>query len=277
MPAHGRVDLHLHTTASDGTLAADAVVELAARAGIETLSITDHDSVAALPLATATAARLGVRCLPGVEISASVDGLSVHILGYCMDPATPGFGERLEWYRSARLARARAIVERLAELGIEISFERVCAIAGDGAVGRPHIAEALLEAGQVTLFQEAFDRYIGVHAPAYVPRPRIDPADAITLVRHAGGLAGLAHPGTLHHDAWIPPMVEAGLEAIEVWHPRHDAARVRRYATMARELGLIATGGSDFHGGHRGDSQIGEQPVPASVVEELEARAALRE
>lgn len=269
----GRADLHLHSAASDGVLDAAALVAEAARAGLGAIALTDHDSVAALPAAARAAAAAGIHFVPGVEISAGLDRASIHILGYCVDVERRGFRARLACLRDARLERARCMVQRLRELGVEVEVDRVLEIAGDAAVGRPHIAQAILEGGYVETFQEGFDRYIGMHAPGYVSRPLPTPREAIQLVLDAGGVPALAHPGTLRRDALIPQMASDGLVGLEVWHPRHGAERVRRYRHLARELGLIATGGSDYHGGGRGDSAIGEQPVPVAVVEALEARA----
>ena len=273
---NGMVDLHAHTLASDGVLTPTELVEAAHRARLAALAVTDHDTVAALPEAAAAARPLGLRIVPGVEISAAQDGSSIHVLGYLFDADAPGWRDTLERFRDGRAERARAMVERLGEIGAPVELERVLQIAGDAPVGRPHIAEALLEAGHVDSFQGAFQKFIGVDRPGYVARPMPSPADAIHLIHSAGGVASLAHPGSTRRDDLISGMVAAGLDAIEVWHPRHDKRTRERYQALADEHDLVPTGGSDYHGGKRGDAQVGEQPVPLATLALLEERAQAR-
>ena len=273
MTASGYVDLHLHTIHSDGVHAPEEVVAFARQARLTAIAITDHDTLDGLPAAAAAAEAAGIDFIPGVELSASDHHADVHILGYYMDPTTPGLAEELRVLREGRLSRAERILDLLAQLGAPLLLDRVVTIAGVAPVGRPHIGAALIEAGHVGTMDEAFDRYIGYHAPAYVPKRTLDPMGAIDLIRRAGGVPVLAHPGSLRRDDLIPGLVAHGLAGIEVWHPKHDAQRVRSYMAAAETYGLLVTGGSDFHGAGRGDSTVGGQPVPMSVVAPLHARA----
>ena len=270
--ANGFVDLHLHTLHSDGTESPEAVVGMARQARLAAIAITDHDTLAGLPAAAAAARTHAIELIPGVELSATDGHSDVHILGYFVDPDTQGFAGELDRLRDGRHTRAERIVAKLNALGVAIELERVLAIAGTAPIGRPHIAAALVESGQVASIDEAFERYLGYRGPAHVPKRTLTPAGAIDLVKQAGGVPVLAHPGSLRRDDLVPGLKAAGLQGIEVWHPKHDAGRVERYTTMARELGLIVTGGSDFHGGGRGTAVVGEQPVPSSVLAPLRAQ-----
>jgi len=271
--ASGYVDLHLHTTHSDGVHTPEDVVAFARQARLAVIAITDHDTLDGLPAAQAAAEAAGIDFIPGVELSASDHHADVHILGYYLDPETPGLAAELRILREGRLSRAERILDLLARLGAPLHLERVVTIAAGAPVGRPHIGAALIEAGHVGTMDEAFDRYIGYHAPAYVPKRTLDPAGAIDLVKRAGGVPVLAHPGSLRRDDLIPALVAHGLVGIEVWHPKHDAQRVRTYMAAAETFGLLVTGGSDFHGAGRGESTVGAQPVPLAVVAPLLARA----
>jgi hypothetical protein len=201
-----------------------------------------------------------------------VGGREAHILGYGVDPGNPDLRAALARYARAREERARGMVERLGKLGAPIDFAAVERKSGGGTIARPHVAAALVEAGHVATVNEAFQRWIGRHAPAFVDKPRVDPAEACELVRAAGGVAGLAHPGTFRRDDLIPVLVEAGMEALEARHTEHSAAVARHYEAMATTLGLVPTGGSDFHGtpGHR--SRLGTPEVPDDWVAALVAR-----
>ncbi len=273
MTASGYVDLHLHTSCSDGVNTPEEVVAFARQARLAAIAITDHDTLDGLPAAAAAAETAAIDFIPGVELSASDHQADVHILGYYLDTATPGLAEELRILRDGRLVRGEHILDLLAQLGVSLHLERVVAIAAGAPLGRPHIGAALIEAGYVETMDEAFERYIGYHAPAYVPKRTLDPAGAIDLVKRAGGVPVLAHPGSLRRDDLIPALVAHGLVGIEVWHPKHDAQRVRTYMAAAETFGLLVTGGSDFHGAGRGDSTVGAQPVPLAVVAPLHARA----
>jgi 3',5'-nucleoside bisphosphate phosphatase len=269
-----RIDLHCHTTFSDGELAPDALVQRAIARRVGVLSITDHDSVEALPAARA-AAGSALELVPGIEVSTSSNGLDLHILGYYFDPENRDLAERLGRFREERSERMKNMVARLAELGIEVDLDEVLAIAGHGVVGRPHLAEVLVRDGHVENADDAFRRLLGAHGLAYVPRPKFPPAEAIALIRGAGGVAVLAHPGPGLVDSVIEGLAAHGLGGIEVWHPQHGALTVRRYQALAERLGLLETGGSDFHGEGR-SSDLGDVPVPERAFLALKRAVATR-
>ena len=244
------IDLHTHTTASDGALEPRALVERAYRLGIRTLSVTDHDTVAGVSEAAAEAAARGMEFLPGIEITAVHDRRDVHLLAYFLDPEPAGLTAFLERQRQDRSRRAREMSARLAALGAPIDIEDLIAgaEAAGTAVARPTVARALLDAGHVTSLQQAFDRWLADGRAAYVPRIGATPADVVRLVMQAGGVAGLAHPGLLRKDELIPDLAVAGLGAIEVYHSDHDAGAQARYLRLAERYDLAVSGGSDFHG-----------------------------
>ncbi|MFA7467435.1 MAG: PHP domain-containing protein [Desulfotomaculaceae bacterium] len=268
-------DLHVHTSASDGTSSPAEVVQLAGLAGLCALAITDHDTMEGIDNARDTAGSIGVDVLGGVELSTDYAGLEVHILGYCIEPANSVFQSYLSAFKNARLARAEKMVNKLRELGINISFENVMALAGTGSVGRPHIARALMQTGQISRMAEAFDRYIGFGKAAYVPRLKYRPEEMIKAVIEAGGVPVLAHPGITCKDDLILALIDAGLQGLEVFHPKHTREMERQYRALCRNHGLIATGGSDFHGaGVAGHGVLGEAVIPYGAVLQLREQAA---
>ncbi|MGH7731485.1 MAG: PHP domain-containing protein [Candidatus Eiseniibacteriota bacterium] len=271
MPGGRRVDLHAHTTFSDGALTPEELVARAIDKRLAALAITDHDTVEAIPRARA-AAGTALQLVPGIEMSTAFEGADLHILGYYVDPDHAPLRERLACLQEERRQRALAIVERLRALGLPVDLEQVMALAGPGVVGRPHVAEAMVRAGLVSDFDEAFERYLGSQAPAYVPRPAFSPGEAIRLIHAADGVSVLAHPGSQMPDGVIERLCGSGLRGIEVWHPQHGAATVRRYQALAQRLGLLTTGGSDFHGEHR-SVDLGELPVPIAVLDPLKQAA----
>jgi predicted metal-dependent phosphoesterase TrpH len=248
-----RADLHCHSNASDGTCPPAEVMRRAHAAGLDVVALTDHDTVAGHTEARA-ALPPGLTLVPGMELSCRLDGHSLHLLGYLFDPAEPELAAECALIRHSRIDRARAMVARLTELGAPVSWEQVTRIAGDGVVGRPHIARALAESGVVGTPAEAFSpEWIGTGGRAHVPRYAPDPVLAIALVRGAGGVAVLAHPGAgsrgwLISDESIARLVRAGLAGIEVDHPDQDHAQRERLRALATDLGLVASGGSDDHG-----------------------------
>ncbi len=241
-------DLHAHTDRSDGRLSPPGLVQKAALRGLAALAITDHDSVDGLALAAPAAKEYGVRLVPGVELSANVGGQDVHLLGYGFDPRDGGLRAHLARYRAERLDRAEAIVARLADLGAPVRMERVLRHAGAGAVGRPHVARALVEARHVPTTGQAFARYLGDDAPAFVAKGNASPAELIGLVHAAGGVCVLAHPGLWTPDALADELVRAGLDGVETVHPAHDADMQAHWEAFAAARGLLTTGGSDYHG-----------------------------
>jgi predicted metal-dependent phosphoesterase TrpH len=249
----GRIDLHTHTNRSDGTFTPPELVRLASRRGLEVVAITDHDTTDGLEEATGAGRHLGVEIVPGVELSAEHKGMSVHVLCYWMDPEDEGFQAELVRLRSERFLRGEAMVEKLRSLGYPISFDRVREISGSGNIVRPHVAQALVEAGVVADEEEAFDRFIGDDAPAYVPKHALAPLDALALVRRAGGAGVLAHPGMWSAEAPVPEdlieaMAEAGMAGLEADHSDHTPDQREHYRDLAKRLELIVTGGSDCHG-----------------------------
>lgn len=270
MTAGTRIDLHVHSTASDGSHASADVVSMAERNSVGVLALTDHDSLDGLPAAAEQAVRGGVRLIPGVELSVNEVGVDVHVLAYGFNPADKTLVAAIARYRASRHERARKMLARLKGVGIRISIEDVEEIARGGALGRPHVAEALMRGGHIETFHEAFQLYLGHHAPAYVPKQAVSLEEVIAVVRDAGGVTSLAHPGTLNRDNLIPGWVKRGLDGIEVWHSKHGPADVARYKAIALLHGLIMTGGSDFHGERTPDVSIGGVAIPESVVTSLD-------
>jgi predicted metal-dependent phosphoesterase TrpH len=248
-----RIDLHLHTTASDGLLEPAALVREVGAAQVEVFSVTDHDTVDGLGEAKGAADAAGLTLIAGIELSAYWGSVEFHILGYFIDPANAALRGFLQTTREARRARLDAMLSRLHAMGMRVPADDVLSRAQNGNVGRPHLARALVERGFVGSADEAFDRYLGADRPAYIPRPDVSVSDAIAVIRDAGGIASLAHPGLHNRDEAIPDLVAAGLAAIEVYHPKHAFGRARRYRRIAQQHGLLSTGGSDFHGVHEGD------------------------
>jgi predicted metal-dependent phosphoesterase TrpH len=255
----------MHSTASDGSLPATQVVEAAARARLLAIALTDHDTLASVPAAAAAGARLGVRVVPGVELSAH-DGGEVHLLGLHIS-RVEALEDRLARFREARRTRAVRIVERLNSLGIPVTMEGVLEHAGTGAIGRPHIARAIVSLGRVRDQREAFDRWLGAGKPAYVEKEYLAVRDAIALVHEAGGIAVLAHPGASATRARLEELHKLGLDGVEVRHPGHSAEDIARIGALADHLGLLRSGGSDWHGAAEGQRTIGCMNIPASWLE----------
>ncbi len=270
-PAGRRVDLHAHTFFSDGLLSPEDLVARALEKRLVALAVTDHDTVEALPRARA-AAPASLELVPGIELSSASDGVDLHILGYYIDPEHPTLRVRLERFQDERRQRAVRMLQRLNDLGATLDPDEVFDLAGPGVVGRPHVAGALLRAGYVASMDEAFKRFLGPQGAAYVPRPAFRPEEAIALIHEADGVSVLAHPGSSMPDSMIERLVAAGLRGIEVWHPQHNAATMRRFRALASRLGLLETGGSDFHGHPRG-ADLGDLGVPAAVLDPLKAAA----
>ena len=248
-----RIDLHAHSNRSDGTFTPTELVRLAAERELDVVALTDHDTTDGLVDAFAEGVRRGVEVIPGVEFSAEYDHASVHVLCYWMDVADGGLQAELGRLRDDRYRRGELMVERLRELGVPIEFERVREIAGEAAIVRPHIAQAMVEAGVVETEKEAFERYIGDGRPGHVAKHALDPVDAVALIRAAGGVCVLAHPGMWGDQSSVPDalterMAHAGMRGLEVDHPDHTPEARAHYRRLAGELDLVATGGSDCHG-----------------------------
>lgn len=274
------IDLHLHTTASDGRLAPTDLVALAAASGLTTIAVTDHDTTAGLPDARAAAERAGLRLVDGIEITAVEHGRDVHVLGYFFDPANEELRTFLHDQRADRLRRIREMSVRLASLGAPIDLEPHLTSAARQAgrsIGRPLVADALVEAGHVRDRAEAFDRLLAIGRPAFVPRRGAPVADVIRIVRGAGGVTSLAHPGLTGIDDAIERFAAAGLDALEARHSDHDPLAEARYRRLAARLGLALSGGSDFHAdpSHHA-AALGIVTLPVEDFATLEARAAGR-
>ena len=269
-----RIDLHTHTTASDGLLSPEQLVEKARQAGVQVLAVCDHDSTEGVDPAVAAGKRSGVEVIPAVEINTDVDQGEVHVLGYFLDHRQLWLQEFLRKLRGGRVNRARQMVEKLNALGIKIDFARVRELAR-GAIGRPHVAWAIVEAGAAKSVDEAFTRYIGRNGPAYVERLKVLPEEAVRVILRAGGIPVLAHPGWGFHEPLIPQLVAAGLEGLEVYYPDHTPAMQAHFLSLANQHGLLVTGGTDYHGeGFATKAAIGSQYVPPEVVEKLKERYA---
>lgn len=247
------IDLHTHSNRSDGTFTPDEVVRTAARLGLDVVALTDHDTTDGLGEAVATGNELGVEVVPGVEFSAEFERTSVHVLCYWMDVQDQAFQAELQRLRDDRFRRGELMIEKLQALGFPITFERVREISGGGNIVRPHVAQAMVEAGIVATEKEAFDEWIADGRPAHVAKHALDPVEAVGVIREAGGLCVLAHPGmwgdaTSVPDGLIERMARAGMVGLEVDHTDHSPEQREQYRAMADRLGLIATGGSDCHG-----------------------------
>jgi 3',5'-nucleoside bisphosphate phosphatase len=271
-------DLHTHSTFSDGTLDPEEVVELATTRDLTGIALTDHDSTLGVQRARAAATGTGLAVLLGCELSAEHDANPVHVLGYGFDPDEPAFAARRAWIREGRVGRARRMVERLRGLGAEVDFERVRELAGDGAIGRPHVARAMVEAGVVDDVNAAFGPdWIGTGGRAYVAKDAVTPVEAVALIHDAGGVAVLAHP-SIHAGARAVPepviraMADAGLDGLEADHPDHSPQDRARWRALAAELGLETTGSSDCHGALYG-YRLGVERTPDATVERLLGRA----
>ena len=280
-----RIDLHAHSTASDGELTPTELVEAAAAAGVGTLALTDHDTTAGIAEAEVAARQHGMEIVPAAEIGCETPEHGItDVLAYFIERDTPSLQTLFGRIREARLERAEIMVRRLRERGIEITLEEVLAVAGDAPIGRPHVAQALVNAGLVPDVPSAFARYIGHDGPAYAPRLRLLPAEACAEVRAAGGVPVIAHPVPPWNSrrdpkrlrTFLPPLVEAGLGGLECHYPGYSAKTIRWLRALADHNGLVPTGGSDFHGARRPGRFLGCVDVPAETVERLRDAASGR-
>jgi len=272
------LDLHLHSTVSDGRLAPGELVRFAHGHGVTTMALSDHDSTDGVDEARRVGALLGVRVIPAVELSTDLPGASIHILGLFLDHTDAAFQATVGGFREARLARAEQMVAALKAIGAPIRLERVFEIAGEGSVGRPHVAQALLEAGHIHSIDEAFERFIGRGGPAYFEGFRLEPAEGVRLIHSVGGFASWAHPNELDGKDWrdfLPAVLEAGIDGLEAYYSKDygpDYPRLMLEACQAHDL--VPTVGSDFHGFGTLSAAPGSIPSPADLLERLEARVA---
>jgi predicted metal-dependent phosphoesterase TrpH len=281
------IDLHTHSTCSDGSDSPDEVIARAQFAGASAIALTDHDTIEGLGAARKAAEHHGIELVNGIEISAEFSPGTMHILGYCIDAASESLLSELESLREARARRNPEIARRLQDLRVDIQYEEVAALAGGNVVGRPHFAQKLVDKGYVTSIQEAFDKYLAKGRPAYVEKTRLSPPKAIDVIHAAGGVAVLAHPYQLgcrseeQLHTVVDELVDSGLDGIEAIYSRHRPPDRLRYAELAASRGLVITGGSDYHGTYKPDIAIltglGDLAVPYHVLEEVRDRAANRE
>lgn len=264
-------DLHLHSTASDGTLPPAQVVALAAKRGLRALALTDHDTLDGLVEARRAAEAADLDFIDGVEMSCDVDGADIHVLAYFVDERNADFAGMLAGAKERRIARGRDMVTKLNALGVAITYDAVAREAAKGAVGRPHVARALVAAKAVGSVDEAFYRYLRLGAAAYVPKVSLSSRDVIDLTRRAGGAAVLAHPGLYRGEGLIQRLASEGIAGLEVWHSKHSDEQMRRFEELARELRLVPTGGSDFHDPAAGDILPGTEGVPLATIDRLRA------
>jgi len=271
-----KVDLHIHSTASDGRYSPQEIIGKAAGLGLETIALADHDSIDGIAPALEEVRKLKrLQFIPGVEVSTDVPNGEVHVLGYFIDYTSEELAAALARFRHSREGRAQGMIDRLKELGINLSWERVREIAGDGAIGRPHIAQAMLEKGYINSIKEAFDRYIARDGPAYVEREKMTPVEAVQLVLRNKGIAVMAHPFTVPEpEAMIAELKAAGMAGIEAYYNGYTAEEIGQLVAMARNHGLMVTGGTDYHGlDDSKETMMGGVGVPVAVVQGLIARA----
>ncbi len=263
-------DFHLHSTHSDGRKTPAELAEIAHRNGLRVIALTDHDSLEGIPgMRAALANYPEITLVPGVELSTDIPGNEIHVLGYWVDEHDAHFQSELARFREGRIGRGQEMVEKLTALGRPVSWERVREIAGDASIGRPHVAQALVEAGHVASTDEAFDRYIGRNGPAYAEREKMTPTQAIELIRSAGGLAFVAHPTYIGEvEREVAALIPAGLTGMEVYYRRYSADQVEELRSMAARLGIFALGGSDYHAMDREqECEPGDIPLPDHVVD----------
>lgn len=271
-----KADLHVHSTASDGTLTPCRLVALALERGLSHLAIADHDSVAGLPEAIAAAAGTSLTVIPAVELSAVSSGLDIHVLGYFVDYADEELQAQLTDLRQARAHRAQRMVQALNAAGYPLTLDDVIALTDGGAIGRSHIARALVSRGHAATVREAFEHFIGRDQPFYVSKDVRTPADVITTIHGAGGIAIVAHPGISGLDELLDDLVTDGLDGVEAFHSEHDSEQTARYAHYAAEKGLLTSGGTDFHGPAAPNPPLGSNELPEAALEALLAAAAAR-
>jgi len=264
-------DLHLHTTFSDGTDTPRQLVELVHQTGISTMAITDHDNTDAIAIAEPIAKQLGVELIRGIEMSASIEDIEVHLLGFLMDISYAGLQAHLATQQQRRVQRVHQMIKQLQQVGVNISAEEVLQLAGEGTVGRPHVARTLLKHGYVSATAEAFTKYLSPGKPGFVSGSQHTPEYIIKVIREAGGVPVLAHPVYLRKDALIEQFVSQGLAGLEVYHSGHPPDLVQHYERIADRLRLLKTGGSDYHGNAKEGAPVGSVKVSYQLVEGLRA------
>ena len=269
-------DLHLHTNFSDGTFTPEELVANAAQQKLSAIALTDHDTVGGCARAAAACAAAGLEFIAGSELTAEQDDHEIHILGYFLDPQNEKLLTETAKFQTVRQNRIREMVARLNELNVPLDVDEVFALANCASPGRPHVARALVKAGLVASLDEAFERFLKMNRPAWVPKMKMSALDAIALIHQAGGLAVMAHPGLNRADQVIPALVAAGLDGLECFHTKHPKATAEHYLQLAKQHGLLVTGGSDCHGLSKGRPLIGTVRLPFHYLEKLKAKVAER-
>ncbi|MFH0762721.1 MAG: PHP domain-containing protein [Candidatus Omnitrophota bacterium] len=262
-------DLHLHTNFSDGTYTPQELIAASLRAGLSAIAITDHDTVDGISLAEAAAEKENIELLPGIELTVEHNGIEIHLLGYLIDYKSAGLLEKLKTLKQIRIKRVYKITDKLKDMGLALDPESVFAIAGEGTVGRLHIARAMLKQKLVGSIYDAFKTYIGDKCPAYVLGFRLSPREAIQVIKDAGGIPVLAHPYLMKNDELISEFSGFGLMGLEVYYPEHSQGMVNHYLDIAKKYNLLATGGSDYHGEVKPGVRIGSAKVSYELVEKL--------
>ncbi|MBD3420837.1 MAG: PHP domain-containing protein [Chitinivibrionales bacterium] len=266
------VDLHVHTSLSDGTNSVQEVLRFACQKNLKAISITDHDCIDAYPLALELGGELGIEVIPGVELSSEIAGADIHILGYFVDVRNAALNRKIQAMKDARYRRAKKIVKNLNRQGVDLRFETVLSIAGEGAIGRPHIATALLREELVYSFKQAFEDFLGYDCPAYVEKLKLCPEEVFALIRNAGGVPVMAHPGVTGVDERLPEFMQKGMVGIEVYHSEHTSAQEEKYLRFCKAHNLAYSGGSDYHNNNHLRSEIGSKRVSYAAVKSLKER-----
>jgi predicted metal-dependent phosphoesterase TrpH len=262
-------DLHIHTNFSDGSFSPREAVAFASELGLAAISITDHDTVEGIEPALEAGKEYGIEVIPGIELSADAERREIHILGYYIDWKDPQFVKRLKIFREARLKRAEKIVEKLEGLGVKIDFASLVQAYGKGSLGRLHIAQEIRKFGYAGSINEVFERYLGDYGPAYVPKQRLLPSEAIDLILKVGGVPVYAHPHISSRDGLIPQFAKEGLRGLEAYHSEQAPPVSKHYARLAQKYGLLITGGSDCHGHGKSEVLMGKVKIPYEFVERL--------
>lgn len=275
-------DLHIHTTSSDGHLTPSEVVQHCLALGLKAIALCDHDTMSGYlevagrfaPGELGVIDVTGLEVIPGIEINSRWEQRELHILGYFVDPLSEGLSQLLSHLRDSRVRRIYAMAEKLASLGMPLDMSRVLELSRGDSIGRPHVAQAMVEKGYVSSVKQAFDLYLGIGKPAYVERLHLTPAQSIRAIRDAGGVAVWAHPGVTGADWLLNELIEHGLQGLEVYHPEHDPEEQQKYLEMARQNGLVVTGGSDFHGASASEgADIGTFGIRYEELENLKRLA----
>ncbi len=271
-----KIDLHIHTNLSDGLSSPTEVLDMARDKKLSAISICDHDNFAGYFAIMEIRRNNDPEVITGVELSAGKGGEDIHILGYLFDPESEAFVKALEEFRDTRNKRGEKMLKKLKDLGMDIPLDMVKEIAGDSAIGRPTVADAMVRAKAIKSYDEAFSKYIGLDGPAYVPKQNLTPKEAIDLIHDAGGLAFLAHPGVAQAYRYIDEFVGYGMDGVEVHHPYHNSQMRKNLAKMAEEKSLLKCGGSDYHGREKHHGKIGSQPVPGKWLVEIKNKLILK-